>query len=108
MLGKQQIFVALPQSTEHCVSSEILVPCLVLIISLVVRLEPSDGQGARIARPRVRKLVWDPQKTRVPIDDGVRGHPWELLVPKHTITGPNIGLASSAGNGERLAQGPRH
>ena len=78
LLGKQQIFVALPQSTEHCVSSDILVPRLVVIISLVVRLEPSDGQGARIARPRARELVWDPQKTSVPIDDGFRGHAWEL------------------------------
>uniref|UniRef100_A0A9L0K1W0 Immunoglobulin V-set domain-containing protein n=1 Tax=Equus asinus TaxID=9793 RepID=A0A9L0K1W0_EQUAS len=43
------------------------------------------------------------------IDEGFGGCSWDLLEPAHsTTTIPDVGAASRAGDGDCLAQGPRH
>ena len=92
---------------QHCGTAETLVIGLAVIIGLVLSLEPSDGQGAYAARPGARESVGDPGGSTVStIDDGFRGFSWDLLVPLHTVTIPDVRAASSAGDGDALSQVP--
>lgn len=93
---------------EHCVTIETPVPWWAVIISLILSLESSDGEGASVARSRARKPFRDPWGSIAStIDDCFRGLSLMLLVPVHTITITNIVAASSAGDGDSLAKRPR-
>ena len=53
--------------------------------------------------------LWDHRRSSIGIiDDGSGACSWELLVPSHIIAIANVRAASSARDGDSLAQGPRH
>lgn len=106
--GGSRFLSHFPTGLEHCVSTQAVIIALTVIISVVLRLEPSDGQGGRVARLGARESFWDPRwPFAVIIDDEFGGHSRELLVPVHIII-TDVGAASSAGDGDPLAQVPRH
>ena len=97
-----------PLDLEHCGTTKTEVSRRTVIISLVLSLERSDGQGGCVARLGARESVRDPRGSFVTIiDQGLGGRSLELLVPAHTQCS-DVVAASGAGDGDRLAQGPGH
>lgn len=97
-----------PIGLEHCASTQTSVIGLTVIIGLVFSLEPTDGQGGRVARLGARESVGDPRGSiAITIGEEFGGRSWELLVPLHIVT-PDVGAASSTGDGDTLSWGPRH
>ena len=98
-----------PLDLEHYGTTKTEVSRRTVIISLVLSLERSDGQGGCVARLGARESVRDPRGSFVTIiDQGFGGQSWDQLVPAHMIATPNIAAASGAGDGDPLAQGPGH
>ena len=99
-----------PPDLEHCAIfiATTSVSCTV-IIPLVFSLERSDGQGGCVPRPGAGEPVGDARGSNgSTIDEGSGGRSWELLVPAQIVAIANVIAAPSAGDGDRLIQGPGH
>ena len=95
-LSGQQDFVSLPHRPA-ALCNDSVIKVLAVIISLIFRLEPNDGQRVGVARLGARKSTGDPRKTIVvTIDEKFGGRSWELLVPVSKFTTPKTGVADSA------------
>ena len=58
---------------EHCVIIEVVIRGLAVIISLVLRLDPSDGQRGCAASLGARELIQDPRGLiAITIDDSFK------------------------------------
>ena len=93
---------------EHCVTTQAVIVRPAVIISFILTLEQSGGQGGRVPRLGARDWIWELQGAGIiTIDQKSGGLSWELLVPAHTVT-PNVAAAPRAGDGDPLARGPGH
>jgi hypothetical protein len=100
-----RFLVSLPLELKHCMSTVISVT---VIISLILRLEPSDGQCSWVARLGAREAIKDPWwSIAITIDEELRGGSLQLLIPVHSIAA-NVTAASSTGDGDFLSMVPRH
>ena len=98
-----------PPGLEHCGTTDTAVVRYTVVISLVLRLERAEGQSCCVARPGAGESVGDPQEsTGSTVDEGSGGRSWDHLVPANIIASSNVAAASRAGDGDPLAQGPRH
>ena len=83
---------------------------LTVVVGLVLRLQPRDGQGGRVggAVYGAREPIRNPGGSIVIFIDHSPGDTaWPLLVPVH-ISAPNVAAAAGAGDGDCLSRRPRH
>lgn len=83
---------------------------LTIVVSLVLRLQPRDGEGGRVggAVDGAREPIRDPRGSSVIIvDHSGGGAARALLVPVHKAA-VNAATAAGAGDGDRLPRRPRH
>lgn len=83
---------------------------LTVVVGLVLRLQPRDGQVGSIGRAvdGARKPIGHPRWSLVElIDHSGGGTAHALLVPVH-IVAPNVATAAGAGDGDLLSRRSRH
>ena len=108
-LGESRFLSHFPPGLEHCGTTDTAVLRYTVIISLVLSLVRADGQGGCVPRPGDGESVGDPREsTGSTVDEGSGGRSWDHLVPANIIASSNVAAASRAGDGDPLAQGPRH
>jgi hypothetical protein len=108
IVRKEGLLSHFPMSLEHCGSTKVVIIGLTVIISLILRLKTSNGQGAWVARFGAREAVRHPRGSlAILMDDEFRRWSWELLVPVHIIT-TNVAATSSAWDGDALSKVTRH
>ena len=96
-----------PPGLEHRGSTETIMPGWAIIISLVLILEPRDGQVGWAARIGDRESLQDPWGSdMIHLDDGFRGRSWKLFVPVKIIISYVV-CASRTEDGDLLNQTPR-
>ena len=106
--GEKRFLSHFPPGPEHCVTTDTVVISCTEIIRLILCLQRTDGQGGCVPRLGAGESVGDPRgSTGTTIDEGSGGRSWGLLEPAHIIT-TDVAAAPSAGDGDPLAQGPRH
>ena len=97
-----------PLSLQHC--DYTTTRRLTVVVGLVLRLQPRDGQGGRVggAVYGAREPIRNPGGSFVIfIDHSPGATAWPLLVPVH-IVAPKSAAAAGARDGDCLSQRPRH
>jgi hypothetical protein len=71
---------------DHSVNVISHIQCTV-IISIILHLSPSDGEGGFIPCDGTREAIRDPRRTVVSvIDKRVQSLAWDLLIPGRVVT----------------------